>query len=431
MGGLTTDKPTGPAALAGVVSLAACLVLVAPAGAATFKPTRFDDPPPGKCKPADCSLREAVMAANKDFERDAILLRKGTYELEVLPDTTDADNQGADNGDLNLDYPVTIRGMGQKATKIDANGIDRVMRVTPGSVDPTTTKLLSLTLKGGDASAGAVAAQLPIGGGLWVYSSYGTLKLINVGVHGNEAVLGGGIRGQAKRLVIKRSSIAGNNAAEGGGLQLPPVIFATATTTIVSSTISGNYANKGGGILADGYSSSALPIPVVSLVTSTVAGNHASNEAGGVMADNGASVTLGGSTVAYNIAGEDAPGTNVAGGIYQHSGASFVFADSVLAQNSVVAGADPQCSGSFVSNPGAVVEVQPAPCTMSGSPALVGSAKTEPLAKNGGPTKTVKILKSSQAIGHSVECAKRDQRGVRRPEDGCDSGAYESRAGPK
>jgi hypothetical protein len=47
------------------VAAAAALLLAAgaPASADVFKPTRFNDPTPGKCKPQDCSLREAVIAA--------------------------------------------------------------------------------------------------------------------------------------------------------------------------------------------------------------------------------------------------------------------------------------------------------------------------------------------------------------------------------
>ena len=147
------------------------------------------------------------------------------------------------------------------------------------------------------------------------------------------------------------------------------------------------------------------------------------------MADNDASVTLGASTVAYNRADVDNVGGGVGGGIHQHSGATFVFSDSVLAANEVgSSGADPQCNGSFTSNSGAVVEVQPSPCPMTGSPALVGGALIGPLAQNGGPTKTIKLLAGSPAIGRSVECANKDQRGVKRPPTGCDSGAYERKA---
>jgi CSLREA domain-containing protein len=52
----------------------------------TFKPTRFDDPAPNKCKPHDCSLREAIRAADKDPSHSTILLGKGTYKLQIPPD---------------------------------------------------------------------------------------------------------------------------------------------------------------------------------------------------------------------------------------------------------------------------------------------------------------------------------------------------------
>ena len=48
-----------------VITLAIVLlgVCVAPANAALFQPTRYDDPAPNGCVPLDCSLREAVIAA--------------------------------------------------------------------------------------------------------------------------------------------------------------------------------------------------------------------------------------------------------------------------------------------------------------------------------------------------------------------------------
>ena len=49
----------------------------------TFAPTRFDDPPPNKCKPSDCSLREALRAAGNRNGRDEVALRRGVYELEI------------------------------------------------------------------------------------------------------------------------------------------------------------------------------------------------------------------------------------------------------------------------------------------------------------------------------------------------------------
>jgi hypothetical protein len=400
--------------IAGTITLLAGLLVAAPAGADTIKPTRFDDPTPGKCKPKDCSLREAFRKVGEADNHDTVVLGKGTYEIQIPPTASDP----PDSGDFAIASPVTVRGQGPKKTKLDGNGLSRVLIVLETFTDGTV-RIQDLTIRGGDAGSNN-------GGGITTNAE--DLVLDHVVIRDNTAQLGGGIRSRASELTIKDSTIAHNSSTEGGGIRSA---LAPAHSLIRSSTISDNSAGKGGGILADGLPTTpAESDPNVNLVTSTVAGNQATAEAGGIMADNGASVTLGGSTVAYNLANSDGIGSGVAGGIYQHSGASFVFADSILAQNDVgQGGSDPQCSGSFTSQSGAVVEVQPAACTMSGPPSLVGSAKTEPLADNGGPTKTVKILASSPANGNAVECAKRDQRGVKRPADGCDSGAYE-RKGP-
>ncbi len=418
MGGFMTDKPRERAASLASLALALWLLSVSPATADTFKPTRFDDPPPGKCKPDDCSLREAIGAAN-DPGSNKVVLAKGTYEIQIPVTGGDLSN---DAGDFNVTGQVEIRGQGPTETKVDGNGLDRVFSFT-GFAGKTAR---SLTVKGGDA--GAVPAHSSQGGG--IIAGDGQLTLRDVVVRKNEAQFGGGIESYEYQLTIRDSTIAQNAAGEGGGVHLM-AYFDDPATTIRSSTISANSAGKGGGILAEGYHANPnLDVPVLSVVTSTIAGNYTSAEGGGIMADNGASVTLGGSTVAYNTADVDNTGGGVGGGIHQHSGATFVFADSVLASNQVgSSGTDPQCNGSFSSNPGGVIEVQPAPCLLTGSPALVGGAQIEALADNGGATKTIKLQSSSPAIGRSVECAKRDQRGVKRPAVGCDSGAYE-RKGP-
>jgi len=69
-------------------------------GVTTFTPTRFDDPPPGTCDPGDCSLREAIIAANGLAGPDDIVLAAGTYTLSI-PGT--GENSAAD-GDLDAGY---------------------------------------------------------------------------------------------------------------------------------------------------------------------------------------------------------------------------------------------------------------------------------------------------------------------------------------
>ena len=62
--------------------------------------TRYDDPVPNGCSAGDCSLREAVVAANADVDFDRILLSAGRYEL-----TQPGSDENAAGGDLEAVRP--------------------------------------------------------------------------------------------------------------------------------------------------------------------------------------------------------------------------------------------------------------------------------------------------------------------------------------
>jgi CSLREA domain-containing protein len=63
---------------AGLIAAVAATLAPAAASAADFTVTTFADPPPDACAPADCSLREAIIAANAAPGPDRILLTAGT-----------------------------------------------------------------------------------------------------------------------------------------------------------------------------------------------------------------------------------------------------------------------------------------------------------------------------------------------------------------
>src|ERR687888_1320010 len=96
------------------------------AAAATFTVTRTDDPGPGACD-SDCSLREAVLAANAGPGGDTIQLPAGRFRLGRAGTNEDA---GA-TGDLDLTKSVVLTGAGARATIVDAAGLDRVLDVRP------------------------------------------------------------------------------------------------------------------------------------------------------------------------------------------------------------------------------------------------------------------------------------------------------------
>ena len=168
--------------------------------------------------------------------------------------------------------------------------------------------------------------------------------------------------------------------------------------------------------------------PIVTVANSTVAGNGSSAEGGGIMADNGATVNLDNATVAYNIADNDNLNGGVGGGVHQHSGAVLGVGDSIVAANTVgSSGTGPQCDGALSAADGFIYQSQPTgTCSFGGEFLIVPDAGIAPLASNGGPTQTVKLLAGSPAIGFAHSCPKRDQRGRLRPAN-CDSGALENK----
>ena len=96
--------------------LCSALALCGVAHAATFSPTRFDDPPPDGCLPTDCSLREAVLAANAAPGADRIALQAGDYALtrsaEPPDDAPGTSQQLVVSGDL------AVEGISMAQTRI-------------------------------------------------------------------------------------------------------------------------------------------------------------------------------------------------------------------------------------------------------------------------------------------------------------------------
>ncbi len=144
------------AAMALTLTMAALLLLAAfarPALAATITVnTTADD----TTNNGNCSLREAVIAANTDAARDAcragsgadtITLPAGTYALSIAGNLED----NALQGDLDVLGSVTINGAGAGNTTVNGSDLDRVFDVWPGS----TVVFSGLTITNGFAGTGA------------------------------------------------------------------------------------------------------------------------------------------------------------------------------------------------------------------------------------------------------------------------------------
>jgi len=386
--------------------------------AATFTVTKTADTNDGACD-ADCSLREAIVAANVATDADTINLPAGTYTLTI----TGRDEDFAATGDLDIRADVTLAGAGAGTTIIDGGGIDRVLATVVGGLAITIS---DVTIQNG---------SVPTGGGAGAgMSAFGTFTLNNVVITNNTVNgtalgdIGGGIitGGSGTTLTINNSTISGNSADRGGG------IFAQLSGTLVieGSTLSGNSAREAGGI--ETFSTTTI-------TNSTISGNTADEGAGGLF--QGDVTTLVNVTITGNTADNDNNGTGNGGGIL--SSGNLNLKHTIIAGNTDRGGEGPDCFGTVTSQDFNLVE-DTTGCTIVGVTTndITGADPTlGSLADNGGPTLTHALLAGSSAIdagdpggcteagGSSLET---DQRGLARPADGnndgtetCDIGAYE------
>ena len=469
-----SKRPRTSGLLAGCLAAVALLATASAASAVTYRPTRTDDPAPNGCKKKDCSLREAVIAANASGMPATILLRPG--KRYVLTRKGAGEN-AALTGDLDITSgPLVVKtkggGKSNQAT-IDANGIDRIFDGSLTLIGVTLRDGHARTVAGDGGAGGAIrGGTLDIrnsrlinntadyhpsnlsaygsGGAIFVNSG-GELKLDRTRLKGNRALgIGGAIfisNGGSASLF--KSTLANNESGGyGGGL----AIDAGGRADVNRSTISGNktsYFGSGGGI---GLSAPPEgPTATLEIKNSTVANNSAGNDGGGIgssdLIDSGshATVELDYVTVARNQADtlpDSGEGQHVGsgGGIYTTGNDSVSIHDTVVALNTVLP-FHPTKAGPIPSD--CSLRPFPAPflslghnlignadgCTGFGPTDLFGGKlKLGKLADNGGPTKTIALMKGSRAIGRAEPDAVRvDQRGVKRGKKP-DIGAYERRA---
>ena len=398
-----------------LLALLATLAVAGPARAATFTVTRFDDPVGGVCNSGvNCSLRQAVSAANATAAADTIALAAGTYNLTITSSNEDANA----NGDLDILNPVTIAGAGAGATTVNASGVtDRVFQVTDpasGAFAPGLVTFSNLTMTGGHGASG---------GGLYVSTNVPSVQILGSAISGNVAAngYGGGINATTSMpLQIVNSTIAGNSGTSfGGGI----MVDGSGQVTITGTTISGNSGGDGGGIWT------AAP---ATITNTTISGNSTNTIGGGYVNENG-TTTFTNVTIAFNKLVSGA----TFGGIEDFS-STINFKNTIVSNNDGTECDSAGNAGFFVSQGNNVDDGNSCAFTQASdrqnTNPLLGS-----LADNGGPTQTHALPKGSPAVdaGDNAACPATDQRGEARPFDGnddgsavCDAGAFELRGPP-
>jgi CSLREA domain-containing protein len=434
----------------------------------------------------DCSLREAIQAANTNAAVDActtgsgadtITVPAGTYTLTIAG----AGENANATGDLDITDSVTINGAGAGTTTIQAgtdatNGIDRVLQVLSGP----TVSISDVTIANGKCSGSD-------GGGIY---NAGTLAMTNSTFSGNRTEWphrGGGIfNDDDGTLTVTNNTFSGNYGSSGimneGALTVTNSIFSgnsdggiknAGTLTVTNSTFSGNSADYGGGIANEGGSSTGEGRAVV--MNSTFSGNSTMFRGGGIYNFFG-TLTVTNSTFSGNSANEgggignihstmtvtnssfSGNSANDGGGIYS-PGSTLTVTNSTFSRNSALtypgggiriykgtltlnnsilanttSGVD--CYNDFgtISGTNNLIETDAGGANACGTTAPIHSdPNLGPLADNGGPTQTFALLPGSPAIdaGDDAICAaspvnNTSQNGVTRPQGvHCDIGSFE------
>lgn len=363
--------------------LAAVLALSAaapPARAAVFIPNKLTDSADGACD-SDCSLREAILAANAADGQDFIVLGPGTYSLTLAGTGEDL---GA-TGDLDVAEDLAIVGRDAAGTVIEGNLMDRVFDVAAGA----RLELASLTVTGGQVF-NADGAALRVAGEL-------DLTRVVVGSSAARDGKGGGIAalGEDSVLNIDQSTIQLNTSTlQGGGIYLEGTIH------MVNSTLWGNAALQVGG--------------------------------GGLYAREDALGTVSNSTLFQN--GTLAPS---GGGVYvvpqPFIAVDFVtFKNTIIARSSAGGATQIDCFGSALSaghnllgEGSGCLDFGGHPGDLEGTAAAPLDPKLLSIHDTGGPTPVFRPAPGSPAIDHGADCEPVDQRGAARSATACEIGSVE------
>jgi CSLREA domain-containing protein len=358
---VTSLRPRSLWAAASLI-LAALALLAAPASAATVVVNTTADLNTGSCS-STCSLRDAVATANPG---DTVQVPAGHYVLTL--------------GEIAFSKNLTVAGAGARSTILDGNGAGRIF-LELNAAQTDTVEIDDVALVNGLAVTNDPIFHELNGGAI---AGGGALTLRRSLVANNQAASGGGIF-WISDLTVDQCTIAGNRAttttngiANGGGA----ICAGGDLITITNSTLTGNTAVAAGG------GGAILFFTTVNLVNDTVTGNQAGHGGGLALSSVG---RLANTIVAGNQGGD-----------------CFTSRGNATSDHSL--DSDNSC---FLTDAGSKPGVNP----------LLG-----PLANNGGPTDTLALLAGSPAIdaGDNATCLPTDQRGVTRPQGpACDIGAFE------
>lgn len=332
----------------------------AAAPGATFFVTTAADEDDGACDPGDCSIREAIAAANASPGHDTVAMGAfesgaGLYlelgQIVISDDLTllcnimplNAGLNGNRYFDITAGTAVSISQCIFAGGQADVGGAIRVtdgeLTILDSQVNDNTVSAFgggiaairsSLTLidthfngNVSDSDAGAIYGMsstinlvgstlnynTSVGRGGAIFVDGGSLQTdLNSNIDHNSAFLGGGIAAEAAVVSLRNTAVFSNSAANGGGI----FSINAGSVELRSSMVSGNEAALGGGILNGGISSTLL------VTQSGINANRSTGAGAGIYNDAGTVFLRNQCNLAENIAGGHG------GALYSSSGSVSV-----------------------------------------------------------------------------------------------------------
>ena len=413
---VSAHLPTRRSVVALAVAVAVLLSVPGTSLAADFSVTKGTDTRDGACN-ADCSLREAVDAANAAAGFDRILLPAGTYTLTRDDPPGLSDNVNS-LGDLDPQGAFELLGAGSQSTIIDAGGIDRHLDVVSIGPSTDTAFVSGVTLRNGDASAFS-------GGAIQLRNK--SLTLTDVVLSGNRAATGGalGIASFTGSVIatLRGVTLRDNTAGSGGGGAIRSDGPGT-SLILQSSAVVANHADGGvgraGGIDSDGGA--------LNLENVTVSGNTTTGEGGGIR-QAGASATLTHVTLARNTAAGAGDGLRAAANANIET--RNVLIANGGADDCALAGSFPITSSGNDLDAGSTCGFNGAGDRRDADAKLVALADNPATIPGSGPTHALYAGSAAIDAAAPAWCPASDQRGVGRPiGPACDIGAFEAALNP-
>lgn len=232
-----------------IVIFSSILCFASQSFCADFYVTKTEDTNDGDCNAADCSLREAIIAANGLFGAglNIIHVPAGNYYITIEGINEDE----AATGDLDITNSMTIVGAGMDETVINALGpvfgvvYDRVFHINANNGN---VSFEDLGIYGGYVTSDSFSSN---GGGILVTNAL-HVELLRCNLYNNYSefyggaiYFGGDFSPFSNRLTITESVINRNEASFGGGVYISNIEFVLDRSTVMDNT-----SQSGGGLFA-------------------------------------------------------------------------------------------------------------------------------------------------------------------------------------